>query len=175
MPCWVVPAVAAELWGVSLEQVISDVAAGRVGMSIRRDVLFVDVTAAIEPPRAEPAPAPLWPDPRSLAWAVAGAQTVVTPAERDALLTLDELAFTGVAAVEVATAAASTGPEPDPVVVDAIPASVHDEGEPAPLPDGPDDSPAATPPVQEAPPQWESIRARVARTRRPPPRARDAA
>jgi hypothetical protein len=186
MPCWVVPAVAAEFWGVSLEHVMADVAAGRVATWTERGVLFVEVLPRAEPRPFEPVSRPAFR--RSLAWTVAGAQTVVTPAERDALLTFDghDRAASEAVAVAVDAAAewacdASGGddpaqePAPDEEPADAVPASIHDEGEPAPLPDGPEEVPAAEPPVAEEPPQWESVRARVSRMRRPPPRASDAA
>ena len=182
MPCWVVPAVAAEFWGVSVEQVMADVDAGRVGACTERDVLFVDVASALD---AYPAPAQQAPTARpacrrSLAWTVAGAQTVVTPAERDALLTFDDSGAT-----DAATAAAEAtewewrdatagGDEGDGD--HDVPESVHDEGEPAPLPDGPEEMVAPAPvAVVEEPPQWEAVRSRVSRTRRPPPRISDAA
>lgn len=180
MPCWVAPAVAAELWGVSVAQVMADVNAGRVGACTELDVLFVDVASALD---GYPAAAPSRQSPRpecrrSLAWTVGGAQTVVTPAERDALLTRDDDAASGAAtAVETATewecrdaSHAGEGEHHHDV-----PESVHDEGEPAPLPDGPEEMVAPARVGAEEPPQWESVRSRVSRTRRPPPRVSDAA
>src|SRR5687768_12572498 len=167
MPCWVVPAVAAEFWGVSVEQVMADVDAGRVGACTERDVLFVDVTSAIESYPSESAIRP--PCRRSLAWTVAGAQTVVTPAERDALLTLDDAAASDAVTVE-----ASTEWECEDPPADAVPESVHDEGEPAPLADGPEEIAAPTPAAEDVP-QWESVRSRISRMRRPPTCISDAA
>ena len=186
MPCWVVPAVAAEFWGVSVEQVLADVAAGRVATQREGGLLFV----AVGPPVGADFPAPahalshaeVWPrrsaGRRSLAWASPATQPVVTAAERDALLLIDDAAAVAAAgAIEIATAEADCC-EPPGESRDKpadLPESVHDDGEPAPLPDGPEDVPAPVSVIEE-PPQWASVRSRVARTRRPPPpRARDAA
>lgn len=181
MPCWVAPAVAAELWGVSVAQVMADVDAGRVAARTEREVLFVDVAP---PLHAYPAAGPARLPPRaacrrSLAWTVAGAQTIVTPAERDALLTFDDDAAgpDAATAVERATKwecrdASHAG---DGEHHHDVPESVHDEGEPAPLPDGPEEMVAPARVAAEEPPQWESVRSRVSRTRKPPPRVSDAA
>lgn len=175
MPCWVAPAVAAELWGVSVAQVMADVDAGRVGACTEQDVLFVDVASALDGYPAAAAPARQSPRPacrRSLAWTVAGAQTIVTPAERDALLTFDDDAAgpDAATAVERATKwecrdASHAG---DGEHHHDVPESVHDEGEPAPLPDGPETMVAPAPVAAEEPPQWEAVRSRVSRMRRPP-------
>ena len=87
MPSWVVPAVAAELWGVSVEHVLAEVAAGRVISRREGEFLFVDV----DPNAAEAAQAQTSPTPyrRSLAWTLGTSphvqQPLVTAAERDAL------------------------------------------------------------------------------------------
>ena len=86
MPSWVVPAVAAELWAVPVEQVMADVAAGRIPSRTEGGLLFVDIDPATrDQPHAEPPPAPYR---RSLAWAMGGAtsQPIVTAEERNALL-----------------------------------------------------------------------------------------
>ena len=183
MPCWVVPAVAAEFWGVSVEQVLADIAAGRLVTQNEGGLLFVAVGPAAAPDHAgpehargngagrddaEPRPTPR----RSLSWAMPAADLhgpVVSAAERDALLEMDPGAMSAATAIEGAVGA---WPESD-VAID-LPASVHDEGEPAPLEDGPDEITAVVTLLDE-PPQWESIRSRVSRSRRPPPRAREAA
>ena len=87
MPSWVVPTVAAEYWGVSVEQVMSDVAAGRVISRSEGGFLFVDVDPSREVPEvAIPKPAYR----RPLAWtpsvAAAMPEPVISAAERDALL-----------------------------------------------------------------------------------------
>ena len=85
MPSWVLPAVAAELWAVPVEQVMADVAAGRLPSRTERGLLFVDIDPAREAEQPETYPTPYR---RSLAWAMSatGAQPVVTPEERHALL-----------------------------------------------------------------------------------------
>lgn len=45
MSCWVVPAIAAELWGVSLAQVLAGVADGTVRWQREHGFLFVDASA----------------------------------------------------------------------------------------------------------------------------------
>jgi hypothetical protein len=171
MPCWVVPAVAAEFWGVSVEQVLADIAVGRLVTQNEGGLVFVAVgpmaeSDHAEPGHAEPRPASR----RSLAWALPGAQSsVVSAAERDALLRMDDDAVSAAAASETAT---EPSPEPDTSI--DLPASVHDEGEPVPLEDGPDEI-AVVVTLLDEPPQWESVRSRVSRSRRPPPRAREAA
>ena len=98
-----------------------------------------------------------------------GGQCVVSPAERDALL-IDDHAAEAASVIEVETTRA-----PEPETADDLPESMHDEGEPAPLDDGPEEVTPSVDPVMEEPPQWEFIRSRVGRTRNPPPRVRDAA
>src|SRR5687767_12895351 len=94
MPCWVVPAVAAEFWGVSVEQVLADVAAGRVATQREGGLLFVAVGPPVGADLPARADAEMWPrhatGRRSLAWASPGTQPIVTTAERDALLLVDD-------------------------------------------------------------------------------------
>ena len=170
MPSWVAPALAAEFWGVGVEQVLAEVAAGRVGTWAQCDLLFVDVAPQVGSHRRADL-ATRASCRRSLAWAVAGAQTVVTPAERDALLTLDGPAAEHAAVTEPATdAEARVSSDTELTRADELRHSVHDEGEPAPLADGPEDGPGAAAPLPEEPPQWDAIRSRVSRTRKPPAR-----
>jgi hypothetical protein len=88
MPSWVLPAVAAELWGVSIEHVLAEVAAGRVRSRTEREFTFVDIdpnsgAGAVD----EPSESRRLAYRRSLAWAMAAPSTpIVTAEERDALL-----------------------------------------------------------------------------------------
>jgi hypothetical protein len=88
MPSWVVPAVAAELWGVTVEHVLSEVAAGRVISRCEGEFIFVDV----DPNAQHGSPQETRPTTyrRSLTWTVGASehvqQPLVTPAEREALL-----------------------------------------------------------------------------------------
>ena len=68
MASWVVPAIAAELWGVSVEHVLAEAAAGRVPSRRDGGFLFVDVDPNASQSDEAPAPAPA-PYRRSLAWA----------------------------------------------------------------------------------------------------------
>ena len=43
MACWVVPTVAAELWGVSLQQVLDAILSGAISSRQDSDFTFVDV------------------------------------------------------------------------------------------------------------------------------------
>lgn len=47
MSCWVVPSVAAEIWGTSLEHVLDQIAAGALRTHRENDWLFVDVYPAV--------------------------------------------------------------------------------------------------------------------------------
>ena len=121
MPSWVVPTVAAEYWGVAVEQVMADVAAGRVISRTEGGFTFVDVDPSREVAAEVPAAKPVYR--RPLAWSPTtqvAQDAVVSPAERDALL-----------------------------------APGHDTAEPLAF-------------TEDDIPNWEEVRARVARTRRPP-------
>jgi hypothetical protein len=135
MPSWVVPTVAAEYWGVPVEQVMADVAGGRIISRTEGGFLFVDVDPAREI-AAAPAVAAARPAyRRPLAWTPTTHLTpepVVTAAERDALL--------------------ASADDMKPRDRDAFA-----EEEPAPVALTADDIP-----------DWEQVRARVSRTRRPP-------
>src|SRR3954468_3692676 len=94
MPGWVLPAVAAELWGVPIEQVMADVAAGRVHSRVEGEFIFVDVQpAGADEPQRAPAVPPA-PYRRSLAWSAPSdsdfesiaSDPIVSAEERDALL-----------------------------------------------------------------------------------------
>jgi hypothetical protein len=140
MPSWVLPAVAAELWGVPVEQVLADIANGRAASRIEGEFLFVDLDpcseAADSPPRLAYR--------RSLAWSPVqseSSESIVSAAERDALLDDAENE------------------------VEGIGATVDDgSDEEAPLGDAP--APMAL--TEDDMPDWQAVRARVSRTRRPP-------
>ena len=147
MPSWVVPAVAAELWGVSVEHVLAEVAAGRVISRREGEFLFVDVDPnAAEAAQAETRPIPYR---RSLAWTLGTSphvqQPLVTAAERDALLGGEDVMLE------------------------------HEADSPMDL-DAPfGDAPAPAALAEDDTPDWEAVRARVSRTRIPPRRSREAA
>src|SRR3712207_3351475 len=54
MACWVVPALAAEFWGISVDQVMGRVVDGSVGSKIEDGFLFVDVAPHALPFRYAP-------------------------------------------------------------------------------------------------------------------------
>lgn len=145
MPSWVLPAVAAELWNVSIEHVLAEVAAGRVRSRTEREFTFVDIDPNSNAAAADDADAPSETRRlayrRSLAWAMTAPTTpIVTAEERDALLA-------------------------DPMIT-------HGEiGEDGPI----GDAPPPTELTAEDVPDWTAVRARVSRTRRAPGSMRDAA
>jgi hypothetical protein len=144
MPSWVVPAVAAELWAVPLEQVMADAAAGRIPSRTDGGLLFVDIDPVPQASQPEAQPPHYR---RSLAWAMGGAssQPIVTAEERNALLD-------------------NSDEKEDVQTTEA-----EDEGVPV------DDPPPPTPLTSEDVPNWNEVRSRVSRTRRPPDAAREAA
>jgi hypothetical protein len=176
MPGWVLPAVAAELWGVPIEQVMADVAAGRLNSRVEGEFIFVDVQpdGADEPPSA-PAPTPT-PYRRSLAWsmpsdATAGSITsdpIVTADERDALL--DEPAVNE--NLDAAWADADDANVDDDDVEDAAGLDAESEFDAEHEVDAPDGPIVLT---ADDIPNWGEVRSRVGRTRRPPRRILDAA
>lgn len=133
MPSWVTPGVAAELWQISLEQVMSDIAAGRVRSRSEGGFVFVDMDPSSGAPEIQQYNARPAQYRRSLAWTMPAAQPLVTQAERDALL--DE-------AAPEQSAFSHEPPCEDP---------------PAPMTLSEDDIP-----------NWNEVRARVGRSRRPP-------
>jgi hypothetical protein len=144
MPSWVVPSVAAELWGVSVEHVLAEVTAGRLPARREGELLFVDVDpSAAEAQQAEQRPAPYR---RPLAWTLGTSEhsqpPLVTAAERNALLAPDDV------------------PSAGPVEIDAPFSEPSFDNAPAPIKLTDDDKP-----------DWEAVRARVSRTRVPPRQA----
>lgn len=71
MSCWVVPSIAAELWGVTLDEVLKGMAAGQIPNKTESGFTFVDV--APESPKLE--------TPRSIRDA-RPTYTLVTPQEQ---------------------------------------------------------------------------------------------
>jgi hypothetical protein len=170
MPGWVLPAVAAELWGVPVEQVMADVAAGRVSSRVEGEFVFVDVQpAAADEPLDAPAVAPS-PNRRSLAWSMPSdasapiaSDPIVTAAERDALMNEH-------ATAEHFDDAWAGADDDDDHDADAD-ADADDDMEPSEA-DAPDEPIVLT--VDDIP-NWGEVRSRVSRTRRPPRRILDAA
>src|SRR3954466_1728029 len=135
MPGWVLPAVAAELWGVSEDHVLAEVSAGRLRFRREGEFLFVDVAPSIGLPDVaavvveETRPAMQYR--RSLVWSVPnailsddthGAVPLVTSAERDALL--DEMPIAPVmdgADEADEDAPAGDAPEPGALTQDDVP------------------------------------------------------
>ncbi len=146
MPSWVLPAVAAELWGVPVEQVLADIASGRAPSRVEGEFLFVDIDPCSEVTES----APRLPYRRSLAWTPVQAEPLITPAEREALLEESE---------EVTERFESND-------ADELFAEIED----APIGDAP--APLAL--TEDDTPDWEAVRSRVSRMRRPPA-MRDAA
>ncbi|MGH7178800.1 MAG: hypothetical protein ACREJC_15585, partial [Tepidisphaeraceae bacterium] len=54
MSCWVVPTVAADVWGVSVQHILEQVRHGTIPHKSEEGFLFVDI--APESPQLEPAP-----------------------------------------------------------------------------------------------------------------------
>jgi hypothetical protein len=61
MSSWVAPSIAAELWGISVEQVLADIASGSIPSYVDGQFLFVDVTGKNILPST-----PMSPSPRSV-------------------------------------------------------------------------------------------------------------
>ncbi len=148
MPSWVVPSVAAELWGVTVEHVLSEVAAGRIISRTEGEFVFVDVdpnAAAQAEQDAEKRPSTYR---RSLTWSIGTSehvqQPLVTAAERDALLS-DDADDSDTSTIDLNTPSGDPPAEESRTLTD-------------------DDTP-----------DWEAVRARVGRTRIPPRSASRAA
>ena len=75
MSCWVVPAVAAEIWGIPLEQVMHRIRTGQIPTRVEGEFTFVDV--APDSPRCQP--------PRRRAAERPPTFTLITREELDAL------------------------------------------------------------------------------------------
>jgi len=61
MASWVAPAIAAEMWGVSVEQILAGIADGSISSCVDGQFLFVDIAAngyACSTPRPAPAEHP---------------------------------------------------------------------------------------------------------------------
>jgi len=168
---WVVPSIAAEVWGVSLDHVMSQVRAGVVASREEFGFLWVEVTAtsqlAPRPVRSRrrgrrsrpqtytrrPV-APIVPDPPSigadeleaLGEATAPVETEAPNGEPEVFIGRTAIASAGIASVDSPPAEAAGVDPPEP-----------DECE---SPEDPDDG---------VPMNWREARSRVATTRRRPP------
>jgi len=58
MSSWVAPSIAAELWGISVDQVLADIASGSIPSYVDGQFLFVDVTGKNILPSTPMSPAP---------------------------------------------------------------------------------------------------------------------
>jgi hypothetical protein len=174
MSCWVVPSIAAELWGISLEQLMGQIRAGAVTSKTEHGFVMVDVApdserVAASPRRRRPRTRTFTPvvEPTStsLASAVSDAELAALAAETRPAAAPDGLPPEEPCdvAMRVAAAAADSGHHE---IGPACDEHVSDEemgppGDPDPDRDGIY--------ADEGPPlHWQVVRARVARTRRPP-------
>jgi hypothetical protein len=176
MSCWVVPSVAAELWGIPLEQLMGQIRAGAVTSRTEHGFVMVDVAPDSE--RIAPAPRRRRPRTRTFTPAVepgpTGAASVVSDAELAALGI--EARPTPAAAADglrpeepcdIAMRVAAAAADSDHYAIGpACDEHLHeDEMGPAGDPDPDRDGIYA----DEGPPlHWQVVRARVARTRKPP-------
>ncbi|HEY7089095.1 MAG TPA: hypothetical protein VH518_13455 [Tepidisphaeraceae bacterium] len=76
MSCWVVPSVAAELWGISVERILEGTRAGEIPSKTELGRMFVDV--APDSPKLQ--------TPKALRPPLPPTYTLVTAAELEALL-----------------------------------------------------------------------------------------
>jgi hypothetical protein len=176
MSCWVVPSVAAELWGIPLEQLMGQIRAGAVTSRTEHGFVLVDVA----PDSERIAPAPRRRRPRTRTFTPVVEPGTATPAS---VVSDAELAALGTGTpMAVPTAIDGLRPEePCDIAMRAAAAvadSSHlefgaacdehlheDEMGPAGDPDPDRDGIYA----DEGPPlHWQVVRARVARTRKPP-------
>jgi hypothetical protein len=150
-----------------VEQVMADVAAGRVSSRVEGEFIFVDVQpAGADEPQDAPAVAPS-PYRRSLAWSMPSSDAsapvasdpIVTAEERDALMNEHATAEH----FDDAWAGADDADDDD--------ADADDDMEPSEA-DAPDEPIVLT--VDDIP-NWGEVRSRVSRMRRPPRRILDAA
>mgnify|MGYP003576197852 CR=1 FL=1 len=61
MSCWVVPSVAAELWGVSVDVIQTRIRDGSLASKLESGFTFIDVgpdSPVLEPPKPPPPPSP---------------------------------------------------------------------------------------------------------------------
>ena len=154
MSCWVVPAIAAELWGLPLAQVLAGVADGSIPSQREHGFVFVDVSSQIQPHRTTRKPdGP--PPPTYVA-------VSREPDDSFDEIIAEEFPPTGKVEETIDPLAALS---PDPVL-DApdLESSVTVEEDPElpPLCEEEDNKPIA---------HWRQRRKTVARTRRPPPLA----
>lgn len=165
MSCWVVPTVAAEWWGISLDQVMSRVHSGSVESKTEHGWLWVDIAPPgqpIQPPlrRVRRRPPPTF-----------TAIAALTGAEVEALAIgpIDRAAT----AADPSVVAAPTTPSPS-VAELPLPAS-GDAASPDAAPSARNEPEELGPPDLDAEPDngvplgWRKARQRVGRSRRRPP------
>lgn len=177
MSCWVVPSIAAELWGIPLEQLMGQIRAGAVTSKTEHGFVLVDVAPDSE--RVAPSPRRRRPRTRTFTPVVEPTLGIPAPLVSDAELPAlaanvrPMTAADGLRpeepcdiAVRVAAAAADADDDDDDRIRAACDQHLHeDEMGPAGDPDPDRDGIYA----DEGPPlHWQVVRARVARTRKPP-------
>jgi len=152
MSCWVVPTIAAELWGVPLEQVLGEIRAGAVSSKLDYGFTLVDV-APDSRVLAPPPPRRALPPPMTFIPAVS-LDEAEAEALAEAALAPPEAALTPDASVEPV--------RPAVPAAELSVAEEEDESE-----DGPD--PNYGEPDDGQPLNWRAARTRAAATRRRPP------
>lgn len=160
MSCWVLPSVAADLWGVSLDAVLEQIRAGSIASKIDEGSLVVDVgpLAPRPAPAGQPAPqaqAPRRRRARASRFAARTSDSRAAPAAHVPSVLPAPAEPAGVTAAEL-------------TALGGAPAALDDD-EMGPVGD-PDPDRDGTPPDDGPPLHWEQVRARVARTRKPPSR-----
>jgi hypothetical protein len=190
MSCWVVPTIAAEIWGVSLDHVMGQVSSGAIPSKVDYGFMLVDVAPGSDMIAAPP-PAPYSPPPATFVPVSDGlsedevaalsmpqidepaaVQPAIAEASADELLALQALPSPMVTAVQSSEQSSEPTTQrrrrttrlsrPTLSIREATPPAEDEEHE-----DGPD------PNYGEAddgkPLDWRATRARVAMTRRRPP------
>jgi hypothetical protein len=150
MSCWVVPTIAAELWGVSLDHVLGRIGEGTVRAKSEHGFVLVDVA-----PYGEVFHGPHWSGPRPRIQTF----TVLMPDEYDAL-------YGGVAVAAEDDDRSSPGPgeEPNHHEIQEVREEVSEVVEDPELGPDPNDEPDDGKPLR-----WREGRNRAAMMRRRPP------
>lgn len=185
MSCWVVPTLAAEIWGVSLDHVLWQVNSGAIPSKVDYGFVLVDVAPGSDMIAPPPAAAPVSPPPTTfvpvsdglsedevaaLAVPEVAPPTIPQPAVAEAspeeLLALQALAMPSVTptvtSVKLSDRRRRRPSKPMMLVREPLRVEEDDESE-----DGPDPNHGE---VDDGKPlDWRATRARVAMTRRRPP------
>ena len=114
MSCWVVAMVAAEMWGVPVEQILAKVRSGEVPSKAEDGFLFIDVAPGS--PRCDP--------PKSLRQPHPPTYVVISRADLDALSAIDQSADPPPPADATTAAKANTGDSADESI--PMPISIDD-------------------------------------------------